>query len=48
MSYLSFLYAIDAALRIMFWLIILAVGDACLYIAGYAPACIPNVICLPF
>ena len=48
MSYLSFLYAIDAALRIMFWLLILAVGYACLHIAGYAPACIPNVICLPF
>ena len=48
MSCLSFLYAIDAVMRLMFWLLILAVGYACLHIAGYAPACIPNVICLPF
>jgi len=48
MSYLSFLYLIDAVMRLMFWLIILVMGYACLYLAGYAPACIANVICLPF
>jgi len=48
MSYLSFLYAIDAAMRLMFWALMLAVLYAAAHLAGYAPACIPNVICLPF
>ena len=47
MSCLSFLYAIDAAMRLMFWALMLAVLYAAAHLAGYAPACIAS-ICLPF
>ena len=46
MSYLSFLYAIDAAFRIMFWVLMLAVLYAAAHLAGYAPACIAS-FCAP-
>ena len=48
MSYLAFLDLIDAAMRLMFGALMLAVLYAAAHLAGYAPACIPNVICLPF